>query len=158
MSEDRNILIGELAARANLINPDQLALATSTWSSDKSISMIDVLQDRGFLDAAGRLKLERLVRQEIGDFLDLFEPGLSTLSAIDQRAGVATIATGVGPTEGPEATVAIDLSVMDTADIRGPVGVRASRATDTPGRISMRRGGSGRSGSPETATSAARSP
>ena len=181
MNKDRDLVVGQLALQADLITPNQLTLATEALSAEKTVSMGEVLESRGFVDSSCRAELERLAEQEI---VEEDDPAMSTLAAISKRSQgppeQPTIATPAG--DGPVGTVATNFVGAETleterlADPESPtVGFMPSSTSHVrlsslgeigSGEIRNRyarthlhaRGGSGRSGSPGTATSAARSP
>ncbi len=96
---DRNLLVGMLALQADLINRDQFALATASWTREKSTSMAEVLVNLGFLDANARARLEAMADQQLSEA----EPeGQSTLAAF------ASIAQQGEPDGGEAATHAGD--------------------------------------------------
>ena len=128
MKKDQDLVVGQLALKADLISSDQLTLATEVWAAGKTASMGEVLESRGFVDATGRAELERLA--ERGD-VEADDPAMSTLMALSKRSRdpaelltvalpasngpVVTVATHCA---GPE-TVATNLAKAETLETQG---------------------------------------
>ena len=112
MKKDKDLTVGRLALRADLINSEQLTLATEACLADKTISMGEALESRGFVDASGRAELERLAERE---GIEEGEPSVSTLAAIFQRSRGPAEASPTGTVE----TIAIDLARAEKLDMGG---------------------------------------
>jgi serine/threonine-protein kinase len=66
MDTDRNLLLGVLALRAQLIDDFQFADACATWARRRELPLAEVLASRGWLTAGDRAALERRLEQLLG--------------------------------------------------------------------------------------------
>ncbi len=82
MKKDQDLVVGRLALRADLITFEQFSLASQVVSTNETVSMGEVLESRGFVDAPVRLELERLA--ESGT-VAADDPAMSTLMAMSRR-------------------------------------------------------------------------
>jgi serine/threonine-protein kinase len=65
MDTDRNLLFGVLALQADVITPSQFIEACTLWASRKDAPLADLLAERGWLTAADRSDVERLVQRKL---------------------------------------------------------------------------------------------
>jgi hypothetical protein len=65
MSADRNLLFGVLALQADLLDAAQFAEACSAWAARKDTPLGDLLVQRGWLSAADRADVERLLERKL---------------------------------------------------------------------------------------------
>src|SRR4029077_2847298 len=78
----QNLLFGLLALQNNFISRDVLVAAFGTWVADKSMSLDQILLDRGHLDPDCHALLTGLVRQHLKLHSDDPEKSLADLSSI----------------------------------------------------------------------------
>jgi hypothetical protein len=95
---DRNLLFGVLALQLELIDERQFADACAGWAARKGTPLADLLAERGWISAAERADVERLMARRLKRHGD--DPHASLLAAVDDRARAA-------------------LGRLDDADIRG---------------------------------------
>jgi tRNA A-37 threonylcarbamoyl transferase component Bud32 len=103
---DRNLLFGALALQAALIDNSQFAEACASWVTRKETPLADLLTERGWLTAAGREEVDRLVERHLNKHKGDLRVGLGaligeelqhTLSAIgddDLQHSLADLASG----------------------------------------------------------------
>src|SRR5262245_6462779 len=65
MDTDRNLLFGVLALQADLITSAQFAEGCGAWAARKSGSLAGLLMDRGWLSAADRAVVEKLLERKL---------------------------------------------------------------------------------------------
>jgi serine/threonine-protein kinase len=65
MDTDRNLLFGVLALQADVITATQFIEACTLWASRKETALADLLTERGWLTAADRADVERLVQRKL---------------------------------------------------------------------------------------------
>lgn len=65
MDTDRNLLAGVLAVQADVIDHQQFVEVCILWSSRKSVPLIDLLVERGWIAESDRVHLEYLVHRKL---------------------------------------------------------------------------------------------
>ncbi|MGL4553203.1 MAG: serine/threonine-protein kinase, partial [Gemmataceae bacterium] len=65
MSADRNLLAGILALQMDFVSGEQLLAGMRAWTEDKKRPLLDVLRERGALDAADVDAVDRLVARHL---------------------------------------------------------------------------------------------
>ena len=65
MDTDRSLLFGVLAMQADLITPDQFVQACTLWTTRKDTSLADLLMEQGWLTAADRTAVDRLLERKL---------------------------------------------------------------------------------------------
>src|SRR4029077_9093627 len=65
MDTDRNLLFGVLALQADLIDPERFARASTLWSAQKTTPLADLLVEQGWLTAADRADVEKLLDRKL---------------------------------------------------------------------------------------------
>ena len=65
MTTDVNLLFGVIAMQLDFIDSDQFAQGCAFWSTDKSKSLGEILEDRGWLTEADRKTLEETVKRKL---------------------------------------------------------------------------------------------
>jgi tRNA A-37 threonylcarbamoyl transferase component Bud32 len=65
MDTDRNLLFGVLALQVDLITPNQFAQASARWAADKGRGLGDILVEQGWLAAADRQDVEKLLQRKL---------------------------------------------------------------------------------------------
>jgi tetratricopeptide (TPR) repeat protein len=65
MDTDRNLLFGVIALQLDLIDRDGFAEACAAWASHKSTPLADLMVERGWLAAADRDEVERVLRRRL---------------------------------------------------------------------------------------------
>src|SRR5262249_46081910 len=100
MDTDRNLLFGVLALQADLIDPARFAEACSAWAARKDTALADLLVERGWLTAADRAVVERLLERKL------------ERHGGNARASLAAVA---------DAEVRRSLAALDDADVRRTV-------------------------------------
>ena len=110
-----NLLFGVIALQLDLIDAHRFAEACSAWAATKDGSLGGVLQDRGWISAADRSEIERVLRRKLDRFGgdarrglgDAMDHSLATLVSSIAGGGDPDLgfATGVGASQpgGPAA-------------------------------------------------------
>src|SRR5262249_24075368 len=62
---DRNLLFGVLALQLDLLDARRFAEACSAWATRKDTPLADLLVERGWLTAADRADVERLLERKL---------------------------------------------------------------------------------------------
>src|SRR5438874_2607895 len=62
---DRNLLFGVLALQADLISDTQFIEACAAWAARKTMSLADLLAERGWLTAEDRREIDRLMGRKL---------------------------------------------------------------------------------------------
>jgi serine/threonine protein kinase/tetratricopeptide (TPR) repeat protein len=110
---DHNLLFGVLALQADVISRSQFVEGCSAWATRKEVPLADVLAERGWLTAADRADVERLVQRKLkkhhGDARSLLAEVAGnevrqTLAGVNDAAINRTM-SGAPMTERPVATV-----------------------------------------------------
>jgi eukaryotic-like serine/threonine-protein kinase len=83
MKKDQDLAVGRLALRADLITFEQFSLASQVVLKNETVTMGEVLESKGFVDAPARLELERLA--ECGT-VAADDPAMSSLMALTKPA------------------------------------------------------------------------
>jgi serine/threonine protein kinase len=65
MDTDRNLLFGVLALQLDLIDRDRFVEACTLWTTRKQTPLADLLVERGWLTAADRADVERLLQRKL---------------------------------------------------------------------------------------------
>lgn len=65
MNTDRNLLFGVLALQTDLIDSSQFADACAAWAARKNSSLADILIERGWITAADKADVERLMERKL---------------------------------------------------------------------------------------------
>jgi hypothetical protein len=109
MDTDRNLLFGVLALQADLIDANHFVEACTLWANQKQTSLSDLLVERGWLTAADRADVERLLERKLkkhsGDAraglaevtTDAVKQSLATVPDADIRQSLAGMSTPVAP-------------------------------------------------------------
>src|SRR5689334_17535438 len=108
MDTDRNLLAGILAVQADLIDREQFVEACIVWSSRKSVPLIDLFVERGWIIEEDKVHLEYLLNRKL------------SRSAGDVRASLAGI---------PE-VLRKSLLVIQDAEIHNSLAGLPSNASD----------------------------
>ena len=73
MDTDRNLLFGVLALQADLITNEQFAKACALWGTEKHRPLGDILAEKGWLTAADRGDVEKLLRRKLNSSTRMVE-------------------------------------------------------------------------------------
>jgi serine/threonine-protein kinase len=65
MNADRNLLFGVLALQTDLIDSSQFADACAAWAARKSAGLADILIERGWITAADKADVEKLMERKL---------------------------------------------------------------------------------------------
>jgi serine/threonine-protein kinase len=65
MDTDRNLLFGVLALQADFLDAIQFAEACTAWAARKEVPLADLLVERGWLTAADKADIERLLQRKL---------------------------------------------------------------------------------------------
>ena len=65
MNTDRNLLFGVLALQTDLIDSSQFADACAAWAARKTAPLADILIERGWITAADKADVERLMERKL---------------------------------------------------------------------------------------------
>jgi len=65
MDDDRNLLLAVLALQADLLDQREFAEACTIWSTQKQKPMAELLVERGWLTADGRVEVQRLLERKL---------------------------------------------------------------------------------------------
>ncbi len=116
MDTDRNLLFGVLALQADLIDPARFAAACTAWAARGDTPLAELLLERGWLTAQGRLRVEDLLQGRLkkGELDSRTDPDLQrghpTTAEVRPAADPHTEPTLVGtarsgqPAPGPDST------------------------------------------------------
>jgi eukaryotic-like serine/threonine-protein kinase len=88
---DRNLLFGVLALQSDLIDRTQFAEACAAWASRKDSALSDVLVERGWLTAADKCDVERLLERKLKKHGNDAQASLAAATPTDARALLAQI-------------------------------------------------------------------
>jgi serine/threonine protein kinase/tetratricopeptide (TPR) repeat protein len=92
MDTDRNLLFGVLALQADVITHAQFVEACTLWANQKSISLSDLLVERGWITAADRADVDRLVERKLRKHGGDAKAGLAELSGDGVQRSLAAVA------------------------------------------------------------------
>lgn len=65
MNTDRNLLFGVLALQTDLIESPQFTDACAAWAARKNTTLADILIERGWITAADKADVERLMERKL---------------------------------------------------------------------------------------------
>jgi serine/threonine-protein kinase len=91
MDTDRNLLFGVLALQADLIDAARFAEACSAWSSHKGMSLADLLLERGWITAADREDVERLLARKLKKHRGDVRASLAEVTTDHVRRSIASL-------------------------------------------------------------------
>ncbi len=89
MDTDRNLLFGVLALQADLLDPERFARACTLWSAQKTTALADLLVQQGWLTAADRADVERLLDRKLKKHLGDASAGLAEVTTEQVRQSLA---------------------------------------------------------------------
>ena len=89
---DRNLLFGVLALQADFLDAAQFAEACSAWAGSKGTSLADLLVQRGFLTAADRADVARLLDRKLKKHHGDVRACLGQITTDDVRRSLSHIA------------------------------------------------------------------
>jgi serine/threonine protein kinase/tetratricopeptide (TPR) repeat protein len=91
MNTDRNLLFGVLALQADLIDPARFAEACSAWAARKNTPLADLLVERGWLSAADRADIERILARKLARHDGDARASLAEVTTAEVRESLAEI-------------------------------------------------------------------
>ena len=80
MDTDRNLLFGVLALQADVISHTQFVEACTLWANQKGTPLSDLLVERGWITAADRADVDRLVERKLQKHGGDVKAGLAELA------------------------------------------------------------------------------
>jgi signal transduction histidine kinase/DNA-binding response OmpR family regulator len=91
---DRNLLFGVLALQVDLIDQTQFVEVCATWAARKQTPLGDLLVERGWLTAADRTDVERLLERKLRKHGGDVRAGLSAVAGEAVRQSLAGLEDG----------------------------------------------------------------
>jgi eukaryotic-like serine/threonine-protein kinase len=92
MDTDRNLLFGVLALQADLLDPERFARACTLWSTQKTTPLADLLVRQGWLTAADRADVEKLLDRKLQKHQGDARAGLAEVTTEPVRQSLAAVA------------------------------------------------------------------
>jgi serine/threonine-protein kinase len=92
LSADHNLLFGVLALQADLIDSSRFVEACTLWANQKQTPLADLLVQRGWLSAADRADVERLLARKLKRHNGDAHASLAEAAGPQARAALASIA------------------------------------------------------------------
>jgi hypothetical protein len=92
MDTDRNLLFGVLALQADFIDPECFARACTLWSAQKTVPLADLLMQQGWLSAADRADVEKLLDRKLRKHQGDVRAGLAEVTTDQIRQSLVSVA------------------------------------------------------------------
>jgi serine/threonine-protein kinase len=128
MDTDRNLLFGVLALQADLLTPVQFSEACSAWAARKDLPLAELLVERGWLTAADRSDVEKLLARKLARHGGDLKAGLAEITTDQVRQSLAGV---------DDAAVRHTVAGLTTPPAGGPVLLTTAYAPDTSGRYTL---------------------
>src|SRR5438128_38479 len=91
MYPDTNLLFGALALQVGLLDAGRFAEACTAWAAQKGGALADVLVERGWLTAADRATVERLLQLKLQQHAGDVSASLAELADAKVRRALAAL-------------------------------------------------------------------
>src|SRR5437867_2691306 len=92
MDTDRNLLFGVLALQADVITHAQFVEACTLWANQKHTALADLLLERGWITAADRADVDRLVERKLRKHGGDVKASLAELTGDGVQRSLAAVA------------------------------------------------------------------
>ena len=91
MDTDRNLLFGVLALQADLLDPPRFAEACAAWAARKDTPLADLLVERGWLSAADRADVDKLLQRKLAKHAGDARVSLAEIATDDVRQSLSSL-------------------------------------------------------------------
>ncbi len=107
---DRNVLFGVMAWQLGIVEREPVMEALFTWTTDRSRSLADLLEQRGMLSSADRKLLENVVERQIERHAGDAAKTLAGLGGVEQLRNELTqaVAPATAPAQQPAESAALE--------------------------------------------------
>jgi tetratricopeptide (TPR) repeat protein len=126
MDTDRNLLFAVLALQADLLDRDQFVQACTLWTARKHTPLADLLVEQGWLTAADRADVERLLGRTLKKHGGDVRASLAEAAGHQARSALATVddadvqqSVAVLPSAPPAVRAAESFSTVPPSDTAG---------------------------------------